>query len=74
MAGPARHAGITDVLLLLRVDVARHLQHAARDDLWIFLVRFELVGVIAIMASFYRRHPGRQRLHQARKLRGAQIV
>ncbi len=67
MAGIAGDAYIFDVLFPMRINVERHLDHAARHAFGIFRVGGEITSDMAIAAALFRCDPLRHRYHNARE-------
>jgi hypothetical protein len=77
VAGVAGDARLPDVRPPVRVEVARHLEHAARDDLGVLLVGRVVRGVVAVQAAGLRPRLGRDplvhRQHRAGELARADV-
>ena len=73
MTGPTGDPGPRDMRLPVGIDIPGHPQHLPRNDLRIFLVRGQVLGVVAIFAALLRGDPGRDGLHQACEFEGVQV-
>ena len=74
MAGVAGDARLLHMGRPVAVDVLRHLQHAARHDLRVFLVECHVFEIVAVGAALLGRHPCRHAHHQPRELANAEFV
>ncbi len=74
MAGVARNADILHMALPVAVDILRHLQHAAGDDLGVIGIIGHVGDVVAIGAALFRRHPIGDGDHQPGKLPHTEIA